>query len=90
MMAQKLREEAVQKERDEHFITIRLVIPMRQEWRVKEKTDAPPPMTSSNEIELLDDDESPLINDGSPVVKQRQAPVHTEPSGFCFITIFTL
>jgi hypothetical protein len=29
-----LREEAVEKERDEHFKTIRSVIPTKQEWRV--------------------------------------------------------
>jgi hypothetical protein len=32
---QKLREEAAEKERDEHFNTIQSVIPMKQEWRVK-------------------------------------------------------
>jgi hypothetical protein len=31
-----MREEAVEKERDEHFNTIQLVIPTKQEWRVKE------------------------------------------------------
>jgi hypothetical protein len=38
LMAQKMREEAAEKERDEHFNAIQLVIPMKQEWRVKEKT----------------------------------------------------
>jgi hypothetical protein len=41
MRAQKMREEVVEKERDEHFNTIRLVIPMKQEWRVKEKAIIP-------------------------------------------------
>jgi hypothetical protein len=31
MRAQNMREEAVEKERDKHFITIWLVIPMKQE-----------------------------------------------------------
>jgi hypothetical protein len=43
MRAQKLREEAVKKERDEHFNDFWLVILMKQEWRVKEKADAPTP-----------------------------------------------
>jgi hypothetical protein len=59
MMAQKMREEVVEKERGEHFNTIWLVIPMKQEWRVKEKASTPEPMTSD------DDDESALIKDGS-------------------------
>jgi hypothetical protein len=40
MRAQKLREEAIEKKRDEHFNTIRPMIPMKQEWRVKENTSA--------------------------------------------------
>jgi hypothetical protein len=59
MRVQKLREEAAENERDEHFNDIRLVIPMKQEWRVKEKANTPAPMTSDN-------DEAPLIKDGSP------------------------
>jgi hypothetical protein len=35
MRAQKKREEATEKERDEHFNGIQPVIPTRQEWRVK-------------------------------------------------------
>jgi hypothetical protein len=38
---------------------------MKQEWRVKEKVDAPAPTTFDDDMELLDDDEAPLINDGS-------------------------
>jgi hypothetical protein len=38
---------------------------MRQEWRVKEKTDIPAPMASDDDMDLLDDDESPLIKDRS-------------------------
>jgi hypothetical protein len=66
MRAQKMREEAAEKERDDHFNTIRPGIPMKQEWRVKEKVDTPTPMTSDNDIDLLDDDEAPLIKDESP------------------------
>jgi hypothetical protein len=62
-----MREETAEQERDKHFSTIRPVIPMRQEWRVKEKTDAPEPMTSDDGMDLLDDDESQLIKDGSPL-----------------------
>jgi hypothetical protein len=37
-----------------------------QEWRVKEKADTPATMTSDDDIDLLDDDEPPLIKYGSP------------------------
>jgi hypothetical protein len=63
MRAQNLREEAVKKERDEYFNTIRPVIPMKQEWRVKEKANTPALMASNDNMDLLDDDESPLIKD---------------------------
>jgi hypothetical protein len=60
-----MMEEAVEKERDEYFNTIWLVILMKQEWRVKEKVTIPASMTSDVDMDLLDDDEAPLINDGS-------------------------
>jgi hypothetical protein len=41
------------------------VIPIKQEWRVKEKTSAPTLTASDNDMDLLDVDESPLIKDGS-------------------------
>jgi hypothetical protein len=63
MRVQKLREEAVEKERDDHFNTIRWVILTKQEWRVKDNT--PTFTTSDNNMDLLDDDESPLIKDES-------------------------
>jgi hypothetical protein len=66
MRAQKMREEAAEKERDEYFNVIRPVIPTKQEWRVKEKVDAPAPTTSNDDMDLLDDDEALLIKDGSP------------------------
>jgi hypothetical protein len=66
MRAQKLREEAAEKERDEHFNDIPLVILTKQEWRVKEKTNTPTPTTSDDDMDLLDDDETPLIKDRSP------------------------
>jgi hypothetical protein len=65
MRAYKMREEAAEKERDEHFNTLRQVLPTRQEWRVKKKTDVPTPMASDCDMDLLDDDESPLTKDGS-------------------------
>jgi hypothetical protein len=66
MRTQKTREEAAEKKRDEHFHTIWLVIPTRKEWRVKEETDVPAFTASDDDMDLLDDDESPLIKDGSP------------------------
>jgi hypothetical protein len=39
---------------------------MKQEWRVKEKVNTPAPMTSDDDMDLLDDDEASLIKDGSP------------------------
>jgi hypothetical protein len=61
-----LKEDVAEKERDEHFNTIRPMFPIKQEWRVKENTDIPAPMTSDDDMDLLDDDESPLIKNGSP------------------------
>jgi hypothetical protein len=61
-----MREEVTEKERDEYFNIIQPVIPMKQEWRVKEKIDTPTPTTSNDDMDLLDDDEAPLIKDGSP------------------------
>jgi hypothetical protein len=65
MRVQKLREEVAEKERHEHFNTIRLVIPTKQELRVKEKTSIPTLTTSNDDMDLLDDDESLLVKDGS-------------------------
>jgi hypothetical protein len=42
------------------------MIPTKPEWRVKEKTSTHALMTSNDDMDLLDDDESPLIKDGSP------------------------
>jgi hypothetical protein len=42
------------------------VILTKQEWRVKEKVDTPAPTTFDDDMDLLDDDEAPLIKDGSP------------------------
>jgi hypothetical protein len=66
MRVQKLREETVKKERDEHFNTIRPMFPIKQEWRVKEKASTLALMASDNDMDLLDDDESPLIKGRSP------------------------
>jgi hypothetical protein len=59
-------EEAAEKERDEHFNTIRSVIPTKQEWWEKEKAIIPAPMASNDDMDVLDDDESLLIKGGSP------------------------
>jgi hypothetical protein len=42
------------------------MIPMKKEWRVKEKTSTSALTTSNNNMDLLDDDKSLLIKDGSP------------------------
>jgi hypothetical protein len=79
MRAQKMREEVEEKERDEYLNVIRSVIPMKQEWRVKEKVDAPTPTTSDDNMDLLNDNEAPLIKDGSP-----------PPTGMDIKMVFTL
>jgi hypothetical protein len=66
MKAQKLRKEATKKERDNHFNVIRLMIPAKQEWRVEENSNVPAFTTSNDDMDLLDDDEYPLIKDRSP------------------------
>jgi hypothetical protein len=66
MRAQKMREEMAKKERDEYFNIARPVIPTKQEWRVKEKVDTPAPTTSGDDMDILDNDEAPLIKDESP------------------------
>jgi hypothetical protein len=42
------------------------MIPTKQEWRVKEKSSVPALTDFDDDRDLLDDDESPLIKDGSP------------------------
>jgi hypothetical protein len=66
MRVQKIKEEATERERDEHFNDIRPVIPTKQEWRVKKKGNIPAPTTSDDNMDLLDDDEASLIKDRSP------------------------
>jgi hypothetical protein len=83
LRAQKLREEAAENERDEHFNTIRPMFPTKQEWRVKEKADIPAPTTSDNDMDLLDDDEVPLIKNGSsPLIDMDINMVFTLPAKF--------
>jgi hypothetical protein len=65
MRAQKFKEDVVEKERDKHFNTIQHMFLIKQEWRVKEKVDIPAPTTSDDDMDLLDDDDSPLIKNGS-------------------------
>jgi hypothetical protein len=47
--------------------------------RVKEKTSVPALMASNDDMDLLNDDESPLIKDGSP-----------PPTGMDINMVFTL
>jgi hypothetical protein len=79
MRVQKLREEAAEKERDEHFNTIRPMFPIKQDWRVKEKASTPALMAFDDGMDLLDIDESPLIKDESP-----------PPTGMDINMVFTL
>jgi hypothetical protein len=65
--------------RDEHFNTIQPMILTKQECRVKEKISAHALTTSDDNMDLLDDDESPLIKDGSP-----------PPTGMDINVVFTL
>jgi hypothetical protein len=53
-----------EKERDEHFNTIRPMIPLKQKWRVQEKISVPALTTSNDDMDLLDVDMPPLIKDG--------------------------
>jgi hypothetical protein len=66
LRAQKLKEEAAKKERDEHFNTIHLMFLTKQEWRVEEKSNTPALMASNDDLALPDDDKSLLIKDVSP------------------------
>jgi hypothetical protein len=83
MRVQKMREEAGEKERDEHYNNFRPVIPTKQEWRVKQKVNAPAPTTSDDDIDLLDDDVALLIKDGSlPPTDVDMKMVFTLPAEF--------
>jgi hypothetical protein len=66
LRVQKLREQVAKKERDKNFNVIRPVIPSMQECRVKEKANTPTLTSSDDDMDLLYDDESPLIKDESP------------------------
>jgi hypothetical protein len=74
-----MREDMAEKERHKYFNIIWPVIPTKQEWRAKEKVDTPAPTTSDNDMDLLDDNEAPLIKDGSP-----------PPTGMDINMVFTL
>jgi hypothetical protein len=83
MRAQKLKEDVAEKESDEHFNTIQPMFPIKQEWRVKEKVDIPASTTSDDNIDLLDDDESLLIKNGSlPPIGMDVNMVFTLPAEF--------
>jgi hypothetical protein len=64
--AQKLTLDVAEKQRVAHFNTIWHIFLKKQEWRVKDKANIPAPTTSNDDMDLLDDDESPLIKNGSP------------------------
>jgi hypothetical protein len=57
----------------------RPVIPMKQEWKVKEKTSMPTLIAFDDDMDLPDDDESPLTKDMSP-----------PPTGMDINMVFTL
>jgi hypothetical protein len=83
MRAHKLREEVTEKERDAHINAIRPMISRKQEWRVKENTSGPVLTTSDDDMDLLDDDESPLIKNGSlPPISMDVHMVFTPPTEF--------
>jgi hypothetical protein len=44
------------------------MIPTKHEWRVKEKTSTLALTTYDGDMDLQDDDESPLVKDGSPLL----------------------
>ena len=72
MRADKLKEEAAEKARDEHFNATRPVVPIKKEWRMKEtpapSTSAPTPPTSTIDEPTLSDDEVDLLDyEDSPV-----------------------
>jgi hypothetical protein len=78
-----LREEAIEKERYKHFNTIGPMFPTKQEWRINEKASTPVLIASDNDMNLLDDDESPLIKDGtSPPIGMDINMVFMLPSEF--------
>jgi hypothetical protein len=79
MRTQKMREEVIEKEIDKYFDIIRPVTLMKQEWRVKEKIDTPALMIFDDDMDLLDEEEDPLIKDGSP-----------PPTGMDINMVFTL
>jgi hypothetical protein len=78
-----MREEVAKKERDQYFNNIRPVIPTKQEWRVKEMANSHTPMTFNDDMDLLNDNEAPLIKDGSlPSTSMGVNMVFTLPAKF--------
>jgi hypothetical protein len=55
---------------------------MKQEWRVKEKVAVLLLATSDDDMDLLDDDEAPLIKDGSPLPTGMDINMFTLPAEF--------
>ena len=62
---EKLREEKAKKLRDKLFNEWKPMVPVRKEWRVKQ-VNVPDPTPSDDEDDLLDDEGSPMIKNGSP------------------------
>jgi hypothetical protein len=56
MRAQKLREEAAEKARDEYFNAIHPMTLVKQDRRMKENTNTPTPIAYDDHMDLLDDD----------------------------------
>jgi hypothetical protein len=55
----------------------------KQEWRVKENADIPAPTTFNDDMDLLDDDEVPLIkNESLPPIGMDINMVFTLPAEF--------
>ena len=66
MRTDKLKEEAVEKARDEHFNATRPVVPTKKEWKRKETpvpaSPAPTPPTSMTDKPTLSDDDVDLLD----------------------------
>jgi hypothetical protein len=69
--------------KNEHFNTIWTMFPTKQEWRVKEKASTLALTSSSDDMDVLDGDESPLIKDVSTAYRHgHQHMVFTLPTEF--------
>ncbi|WVZ82538.1 hypothetical protein U9M48_029792 [Paspalum notatum var. saurae] len=62
----KVREDEAEKARDEWLNEIKPTVPVRKEWRAKPVKAPAVPAHSDDEDDMLDDEGSPVIKDGSP------------------------